>query len=133
MQISKFKYFFLILFTLLISNITYAFDKNSVIRVDLNLQNKVSFFSVDINKKRWGILYNSVTFFKDNTMIVPVIALTYPHLIYILSRPFRRRRAYITRQFLIHGDALWCGLFLGYINFPMELVVLFLIMINNID
>lgn len=73
MQISKFKYFFLILFALLISNITYAFDKNSVIRVDLNLQNKVSFFSVDLNKKRWGILYNSVTFFKDNTMIVPVI------------------------------------------------------------
>jgi len=70
-------------------------------------------------------------YYGEQMMIVPVIALTYPHLIYILSRPFRRRRAYITRQFLIHGDALWCGLFLGYINFPMELVVLFLIMINT--
>ena len=70
-------------------------------------------------------------YFDSNTDIVIAIALLYPHLIYILSGPFRKKHAYSARQFLIHGDAIWCGLFLGYIQFPIELVVLFGIMINT--
>ena len=75
-----------------------------------------------------GIHYG---YFSESETDIAVFALLYPHLIYVLSGPFRRRKAYTTRQFLIHGDALLCGVFLGLINFPIEIVVLFLIMINT--
>jgi len=75
-----------------------------------------------------GIHYGYLPESADN---IAMFALAYPHLIYILSGPFRRRKAYTTRQFLIHGDALLCGIFLGLLNFPIEVVVLFVIMINT--
>lgn len=75
-----------------------------------------------------GIHYG---FFPESSENIAIFALLYPHLIYIASGPFRRRKAYTTRQFLIHGDALLCGIFLGLINFPLEIVVLFVIMINT--
>ncbi|MDK2777341.1 MAG: adenylate cyclase [Pseudomonadota bacterium] len=70
-------------------------------------------------------------YFEQRAMIVVAVCLLYPHLVYTVSRPFRIRRAYTTRQFLIHGDAILCGVFLGYIQLPIELTVLFLIMINT--
>ena len=73
MQIFKLKYFFLILLSLLITNKAYAFDKNSVIRVDNNAQNKAVYYGVSTDKKRWALLFNNITFFKDNTLVVPVI------------------------------------------------------------
>lgn len=66
-----------------------------------------------------------------SALAVVFIALLYPHLVHVLSRPFRQKHAYSTRQFLIHGDAILCGLFLAYLHLPIELVVLFLIMINT--
>lgn len=75
-----------------------------------------------------GIHYG---YFPETSENIAIFALLYPHLIYIASGPFRRRKAYTTRQFLIHGDALLCGIFLGLINFPLEIVVLFVIMINT--
>lgn len=70
-------------------------------------------------------------YFEPSAMAVTFIAVVYPHLVYGLSRPFRVRRAYTTRQFLIHLDAILCGLFLGYIQLPFELSALFLIMVNT--
>ncbi|WP_430462376.1 adenylate/guanylate cyclase domain-containing protein [Thalassolituus sp. LLYu03] len=70
-------------------------------------------------------------YFEPAAMLVTLIAIAYPHLVYAASRPFRIRRAYTTRQFLIHGDAVLCGFFLGYIQLPVELSVLFLVMINT--
>ncbi|MBL4832446.1 MAG: adenylate/guanylate cyclase domain-containing protein [Alcanivorax sp.] len=75
-----------------------------------------------------GIHYG---YFPETSENIAIVALLYPHLIYIASGPFRRRKAYTTRQFLIHGDALLCGIFLGLIHFPLEIVVLFVIMINT--
>lgn len=70
-------------------------------------------------------------YFQLQASLVIVIALAYPHLVYIASRPFRRQRGYATRQFLIHGDAILCGFFLAYIQLPIELTALFVIMINT--
>ena len=75
-----------------------------------------------------GIHYG---YFPETSEKIAIVALLFPHLIYIASGPFRRRKAYTTRQFLIHGDALLCGIFLGLIHFPLEIVVLFVIMINT--
>ena len=72
-----------------------------------------------------------VDFFDARVMTIAFVSLLYPHLAYVLSRPFRRRRLHATRQFLIHLDAVLCGVFLGYIHLPIELVVLFLIMVNT--
>lgn len=69
--------------------------------------------------------------YSTNAFGVVIIALLYPHLIHVISRPFRKRHAYSTRQFLIHGDAVLCGIFLAYLHLPIQLVVLFLIMINT--
>lgn len=70
-------------------------------------------------------------YFTERVIVVAVISLLYPHLVYVLSRPFRKKKAYATRQFLIHVDAVLCGVFLGYIHLPLEISVLFLIMINT--
>ena len=70
-------------------------------------------------------------YFEQYILIAAAVCLIYPHLVYFISRPFRFRRSYTTRQFLIHGDAILCGVFLAYINLPVELSVLFLIMINT--
>ncbi|SIT09220.1 Adenylate cyclase, class 3 [Thalassolituus maritimus] len=70
-------------------------------------------------------------YFPESSDGIAMFALLYPHLVYFASGPFRRRKAYTTRQFLIHGDALLCGIFLGLINFPIEIVVLFAVMINT--
>lgn len=70
-------------------------------------------------------------YFEDQAIVVAVVSILYPHAVYVLSRPFRQKRAYSTRQFLIHFDAVLCGVFLGYIQLPIELTVLFLIMINT--
>lgn len=70
-------------------------------------------------------------YFDSRVLTVAVFSLLYPHVVYLLTRPFRHNRAYATRQFLIHFDAVLCGVFLGYIHLPLELAVLFLIMINT--
>lgn len=70
-------------------------------------------------------------YFDSRVLTVALISLLYPHLVYILSRPFRKRHPQTTRHFLIHFDAILCGIFLGYIHLPIELVVLYLIMINT--
>jgi class 3 adenylate cyclase len=71
------------------------------------------------------------SYFDSRVIIVGIISLIYPHLVYVISRPFRKRRAYATRNFLIHFDALLCGVFLGYAHLPLEIAGLFLIMINT--
>lgn len=60
-----------------------------------------------------------------------LFALVYPHIIQFLARPFSQRSPYSTRQILIHGDAILCGMMLALIGFPIELTALFLIMINT--
>ncbi|MEC8442605.1 MAG: adenylate/guanylate cyclase domain-containing protein [Pseudomonadota bacterium] len=75
-----------------------------------------------------GIFYG---YFPESSENIAYFALLWPHLVYVVSGPFRRRKAYATRQFLIHGDALLCGIFLGLIHFPIEIVVLFVVMINT--
>src|SRR5690606_9906835 len=60
-------------------------------------------------------------YFDERVTVVAVISILYPHLVYVLSRPFRKKRAYSTRQFLIHVDAVLCGVFLGYIHLPLEI------------
>jgi len=72
-----------------------------------------------------------LSYFEQRVLIVTALCLIYPHIIYFLSRPFRFRRAYTTRQFLIHVDAILCGIFLAFIGLPVELTVLFLIMVNT--
>ncbi|MEL7400675.1 MAG: MASE2 domain-containing protein, partial [Pseudomonadota bacterium] len=85
-------------------------------------------YSVAVITTLVGILQGH---YSEDAFAVVLIALIYPHLVHIVSRPFRKRHAYTTRQFLIHGDAIFCGLFLAYLHLPIELVVLFLIMINT--
>ena len=70
-------------------------------------------------------------YFSGNILLVSFFALVYPHLLQYLTRSFRARHPYGTRQILIHGDAILCGLMLAIIGFPLELTVLFLIMINT--
>lgn len=70
-------------------------------------------------------------YFSGNILLISLFALTYPHLLQYLTRSFRARHPYGTRQILIHGDAILCGLMLALIGFPLELTVLFLIMINT--
>lgn len=68
-----------------------------------------------------------------DTRVVPIalICVLYPHLVFILSIPFRKRHQQATRKFLIHFDAILCGVLLGYIYSSIELAALFLIMINT--
>lgn len=72
-----------------------------------------------------------ISYFPSNIMWVGLIALVYPHILQYLTRSFRARHPYGTRQILIHGDAILCGLMLALIGFPLELTILFLIMINT--
>jgi adenylate cyclase len=77
------------------------------------------------------IIGTFIGYFQDNIMWAGLIALIYPHLLQYLTRSFRARHPYGTRQILIHGDAILCGLMLALIGFPLELTILFLIMINT--
>lgn len=77
------------------------------------------------------IIGTLVNYFPSNIMWVGLIALLYPHAIQLTSRSFSARHPYGTRQILIHGDAILCGLMLASIGFPLELTTLFLIMINT--
>lgn len=77
------------------------------------------------------LLGYALDYFDSSVLTVALISLLYPHLVYILSRPFRKKRPHTTRHFLIHFDAILCGIFIGYIHMPLELVVLYLIMINT--
>ncbi len=72
-----------------------------------------------------------IGYFPANILWVGLIALVYPHILQYLTRSFRARHPYGTRQILIHGDAILCGLMLALIGFPLELTILFLIMINT--
>lgn len=72
-----------------------------------------------------------IDYYPNEALVVVIIALAYPHVIHATSKPFRKKHAYTTRQFLIHVDAILCGLMLAYLHLPIELVVLFLIMINT--
>lgn len=72
-----------------------------------------------------------IGYFNEGTLWVGLFALLYPHLLQYLTRSFRSRHPYSTRQIAIHGDAILCGLMLALIGFPLELTILFLIMINT--
>jgi adenylate cyclase len=72
-----------------------------------------------------------IGYFPSNILWVALITIVYPHLLQYLIRPFRQRHLYNTLQILIHGDAILCGLMLALIGFPVELTILFLIMINT--
>jgi adenylate cyclase len=77
------------------------------------------------------IIGTFIGYFPSNIIWAGLIALIYPHLIQLTTRSFSARHPYGTRQILIHGDAILCGLMLALIGFPLELTVLFLIMINT--
>jgi adenylate cyclase len=77
------------------------------------------------------IIGTFINYFPSNIMWVGFIALLYPHIIQLTTRSFSARHPYGTRQILIHGDAILCGLMLASIGFPLELTTLFLIMINT--
>lgn len=70
-------------------------------------------------------------YFDSSVLSIALISLLYPHVLYVLTRPFRKQHPRATRHFLIHLDALLCGVFLGYMHLPLELTVLYLIMINT--
>lgn len=72
-----------------------------------------------------------VGYFSSNILLVALVALVYPHLLQYFTRSFRNRHPYDTRQILIHGDAILCGIMLALIGFPLELTILFIIMINT--
>ncbi|OUS41434.1 adenylate cyclase [Oleispira antarctica] len=77
------------------------------------------------------IIGTFIGYFSDNVMWAGLLALLYPHIIQLTTRSFSARHPYGTRQILIHGDAILCGLMLALIGFPLELTTLFLIMINT--
>ncbi len=77
------------------------------------------------------IIGTFIDYFSDNVMWAGLLALLYPHAIQLTTRSFSARHPYGTRQILIHGDAILCGLMLALIGFPLELTTLFLIMINT--
>lgn len=77
------------------------------------------------------LLGYALDYFDSKVLTVAIISLLYPHVVYVLSRPFRRKHPRTTTHFLIHFDAILCGIFLGYIHLPLELTVLYLIMINT--
>ena len=77
------------------------------------------------------IIGTIINYFPSNVMWAGMIALLYPHFIQLTTRSFSARHPYGTRQILIHGDAILCGLMLALIGFPLELTTLFLIMINT--
>jgi len=74
MQIFNLKFFSLILFLLINANTIYAFDKNSVKKVNTSVVDDTTQVSVDTSKKIWTIFHNQITFFRDNTLVVPIIA-----------------------------------------------------------
>ena len=77
------------------------------------------------------IIGTFIGYFSDNVMWAGLFSLLYPHIIQLTTRSFSARHPYGTRQILIHGDAILCGLMLALIGFPLELTTLFLIMINT--
>jgi adenylate cyclase len=77
------------------------------------------------------IIGTIIDYFPSNVIWAGLIALSYPHIIQLTTRSFSARHPYGTRQILIHGDAILCGLMLALIGFPLELTTLFLIMINT--
>ena len=77
------------------------------------------------------IIGTFIGYFSNNILWVGLFALIYPHLLQFITRSIRTRHPYGTRQMLIHGDAILCGLMLSLIGFPLELTLLFLIMINT--
>lgn len=77
------------------------------------------------------IIGTFIGYFHNNILWAGLIALLYPHFLQYLTRSFRASNPYGTRQILIHGDAILCGLILALIGFPLELTILFLIMINT--
>lgn len=70
-------------------------------------------------------------YFDSDTSNLIVVGLTYPHVVAFITKQLRNNNAFAIRQYLIHADAINCGLFLGALHFPIELVVLFGIMINT--
>lgn len=72
-----------------------------------------------------------IGYFPHKILWVTLIAILYPHVLQFLTRSFRTRFPHALRQILIHGDAMLCGLMLALIGFPLELTILFLIMINT--
>ena len=77
------------------------------------------------------IIGTLIGYFQNSILWVGLAALLYPHLLQVVTRSFRARHPYGTRQILIHGDAILCGIMLALIGFPLELTSLFLIMINT--
>ncbi|UZK03751.1 adenylate/guanylate cyclase domain-containing protein [Venatoribacter cucullus] len=69
-------------------------------------------------------------YFDQRVFAVALVSLLYPHLVFILSRPFEKKKR-ATRKFLINIDAFLFGIFLGFLHLPMEIAGLFLIMINT--
>lgn len=67
----------------------------------------------------------------SSAYIVVAIALLYPHIAFFTSKQFSSKKGYITKQLLIHLDAVLCGLFLASMHFPIELSALYLVMINT--
>lgn len=72
-----------------------------------------------------------VGYFPHKILWITLIAILYPHVLQFLTRSFRTRFPHALRQILIHGDAMLCGMMLALIGFPLELTILFLIMINT--
>lgn len=69
-------------------------------------------------------------YFDQRVFVVALVSLLYPHLVFVLSRPFEKKKGN-TRKFLIHIDAFLFGIFLGFLHLPLEIASLFLIMINT--
>src|SRR5690606_31339353 len=69
-------------------------------------------------------------YFDQRVFAVALVSLLYPHLVFILSRPFEKKKR-ATRKLLIHIDAFLFGIFLGFLHLPMEIAGLFLFMINT--
>jgi len=59
------------------------------------------------------IIGTFIDYFSDNVMWAGLLALLYPHAIQLTTRSFSARHPYGTRQILIHGDAILCGLMLA--------------------
>lgn len=72
-----------------------------------------------------------INHFPSYVLWIGIFALIYPHILQYIARPFSVREPYATRQILIHGDAILCGLMLSAIGFPIVLSALFIIMINT--
>lgn len=74
MPIEKIKFFLSFLICLVIFNEAYAFNKNSVKKINLNIVHDTTSVTTDQNGNIWQIFHNEITFFNDNTIVVPIIA-----------------------------------------------------------